>query len=466
MQQKHMEEGATVNELDLLKGCELHLHVVGAFYADDALALGRAVYQDVDWRVNRFLETYRALFGVHPDPIGVFDDAITNGEAAFERLRRLHTYTEADGRDFTHFQAKFNFFLCLWNHYRHQGPRAEELMLRRMIERYRSQGLDYIEYRYGLNIEPDFLSFHQRCTQLLQDASDSDMTAHYIIGLPRWAPLEGYTLVQQLLDERPDLIPTIVGVDFAGLEEGYPPKRLRPFFAQVAKDNRAHPERALDIVCHVGESFFDKSLESAIRWCHESAEMGARRLGHAIALGLDPAIAIARRPQAHVWERVSERLDQLAYDLHYRLQLAQYGVAVDEQALLAERKRLRAVEPETRIERSYDEQRLAEVRQRQRFVLDRLRALGTVIECCPTSNLRIGGVPDASHHPLHRFLASGSNVVICSDDPGIFDITLASEVEWVQEHTALDAEALQRRLGDPRRFRLGQQRIKGIARYL
>lgn len=27
---------------------------------------------------------------------------------------------------------------------------------------------------------------------------------------------------------------------------------------------------------------------------------------------------------------------------------------------------------------------------------------------------------------------------------------LASEVEWVQEHNALDAEALQRRLGDPR----------------
>jgi adenosine deaminase len=335
-----------------------------------------------------------------------------------------------------------------------------------MIERYRSQGLDYIEYRYGLNIEPDFLSFHQRCAQLLQDASDEGMTARYIIGLPRQAPLEGYALVQQLLDERPDLIPTIVGMDFAGFEEGYPPQLLRPFFSQVAKDNRAHPERALDIVYHVGESFFDKSLESAIRWCYEIAEMGARRLGHAIALGLDPAIAIARRPQAHVWERVSERLDQLAYDLRYRLQLARYGVTVDEQALMAERKRLGAVDPGTLIERPYDEGRLAEVRQRQRFALDRLRALGTVIECCPTSNLRIGGVPDASHHPIHRFLDSGINVVVCSDDPGIFDITLASEVEWVRTHVVLDVETLQKRLGDPRRFRLGQQRMKETARHL
>jgi hypothetical protein len=162
-----------------------------------------------------------------------------------------------------------------------------------------------------------------------------------------------------------------------------------------------------------------------------------------------------------VWEGVSERLDQLAYDLHYRLQLARYGVTVDEQALMAGRKRLGAVNSGTLIERPYDEGRLAE-----RFVLDRLRALGAVIEGRPTSNLRIGGVPDASHHPIHRFLDSGTNVVICSDDPGIFDITLASEVEWVRTHAVLDVETLQRRLGDPRRFRLGQQRMQGTARRL
>jgi adenosine deaminase len=455
-----------VNELHLLKGCELHLHIVGAFYADDALALGRTVYRDVNWHTNRFLETYQALFGVCPDPIGVFDDALAHGTASFERLKRLHTYTEADGSDFSHFQAKFNFFLSLWDHYRSQGQSAEELMLWRMIERYRLQGLDYIEYRYGLSIERDFLTFHGLCAQMLQNASKDGMTARYIIGLPRWSPLEGYALVQQLLEERPDLIPTIVGLDFAGFEEGHSPKLLHPFFMQVAKDNQSHPERALDIVYHVGESFFDKSLESAIRWCHEIAEMGARRLGHAIALGLDPAIAIARRPQAHMWERVSERLDQLTYDLHYRRQLARYGVTVDEQALMAERKRLGAVDSGTRIERPYDEGRLAEVRKRQRFVLDRLKALGTVIECCPTSNLRIGGVPDASHHPIHRFLDSEVNLVICTDDPGIFDITLALEVEWVRTHAVLDVETLQRRLGDPRRFRLGQQRMQGTARRL
>ena len=61
---------------------------------------------------------------------------------------------------------------------------------------------------------------------------------------------------------------------------------------------------------------------------------------------------------------------------------------------------------------------------------------------------------------------SGINVVSCSDDPGIFDITLASEVEWVCTHTALDVKTLQRPLGDPRRFRLGQRRVKGVTRRL
>jgi hypothetical protein len=70
-----------VSELDWLKGCELHLHIVGAFYPDDALALGGTVYREVDWHANGFLETYQALFGVHPDPIGIFDDAIANGGA-------------------------------------------------------------------------------------------------------------------------------------------------------------------------------------------------------------------------------------------------------------------------------------------------------------------------------------------------------------------------------------------------
>jgi hypothetical protein len=53
------------------------------------------------------------------------------------------------------------------------------------------------------------------------------------------------------------------------------------------------------------------------------------------------------------------------------------------------------------------------------------------------------------------------SLAICTDDPGNFDITLASEIDWVAAHTGLDHVALARRLGDPRRFRLGQRRAHG-----
>jgi hypothetical protein len=441
----------------LLRGCELHMHILGAFYADDVLALGRDRYRTVDWQP--FRDHYRAHLGADVDPIAIFDAAVRGDPDGFARLARLHTYTAEDGGDFGRWEAKFDFFMAIWSTYRRQREAGDRLLLGRMLDRYRAQGLDYVEYRCGSGMDtPGFRHWHHLCARILRDASCAGMTARYIVSLPRWAPLEGYQLLRGLLADHPEIAPAIVGVDFASVEEGFPPKGLRPVFAQVARDNRADPATALDVVCHVGESYFDKSLESAIRWCHELAEMGARRLGHAIALGLDPAVAVARRPGAHERELVSERLDQIAYELHHHAALSTYSAPIDVAALVREREALVARDLAEEIERPYDAERLDGVRGRQRFVLDRLVALGTVIESCPTSNMRIGGVPDPAHHPIHRFLASGVNLAICTDDPGNFAITLSSEIDWVLTYTGYDEVTLQRRLGDPRRFRLGQQR--------
>ncbi len=51
-----------------------------------------------------------------------------------------------------------------------------------------------------------------------------------------------------------------------------------------------------------------------------------------------------------------------------------------------------------------------------------------VVEVCPTSNLRIGGIADAQHHPVHRFIDAGVPFVVASDDPGIFDTTVRDEL--------------------------------------
>ena len=136
--------------------------------------------------------------------------------------------------------------------------------------------------------------------------------------LPRSSPLPAYGLLRRLMADRSELAEVVAGVDFCHVEEGFPPKSVRGLFRRLQADNDADPQAALEVLYHVGEIYFDKSLESAVRWCHEAAELGSRRLGHCIALGLDPEASMQRRGGSHLRESVAERLDQIAYDLRHR----------------------------------------------------------------------------------------------------------------------------------------------------
>lgn len=440
-----------------VKTCELHVHPGGCLAAEDLLALGKDHYETIDWTL--FVESYDGAFGVRPDPIALYRDALSDSQGGFQRFKDCYVYGEEDGGDFGRFQAKFNFIICLMKYLRTQEG-GLGLYFQKVVSRHKSEGIQTVEYRCGCGNETDegFLNFHIAHAEVLKQATQQGMYARYIVSLRRWAPEEDYARVQDLLNKRPDLIPIVVGIDFANYEEGFPPKNVRGLFERLHKDNQDNPERALEITYHVGESYFDKSLESAVRWCHEVAEMGVRRLGHAIALGLDPAIAVMRRSDAHVKELVGERLDQIAYDLLHAKELIACGIHVDHGALKKEQEGLQNKKLDEYIERAYDDQRLEDIRNRQCYVLDRLTQLGTVIESCPTSNLRIGGVPGPSHHPVHAFLKSNVNLAIGADDPGIFDVTLSDEIDWIWTHTDWQAKDLAERLGDPRRFLLGTQR--------
>jgi hypothetical protein len=436
-------------DLDSLKTCELHVHLGGCLFAEDLLELGREVYEKVDWSL--FVRAYEKAFGVRPDPVALFRAALDGDPAGLERFKRHYAYGEEDQGDFSRFQAKFNLAISLYRHWWHVLDRAPEIV-RRVLERHRQEGLKYVEYRamapYDSNSPEAFAQFHLLNARTLQEGSGQDFAARYLVSLPRWAPLESYLLVCRLMEENPELASTIVGLDFCFFEEGYPPESARPFFERLHRDD--HPR--LEVAYHVGEVFFDKSLESAIRWCHQAALLGARRLGHCIALGLNPEVAIQRRAEAHEREPASERLAQIRYDLEHCQELAAYGIRVDAQALQEEQLSLSHFPPGQPVRRLYTPERLEEIRARQAFVLDGLVQLGAVIEICPTSNLRIGSVPEAQHHPLHRFLDAGVNLAIGADDPGLFDCTLASEVEWVRRNANLETSALAARLGDPRRF--------------
>ncbi|MEO7094937.1 MAG: hypothetical protein ABI175_16885, partial [Polyangiales bacterium] len=103
-----------------------------------------------------------------------------------------------------------------------------------------------------------------------------------------------------------------------------------------------------------------------------------------------------------------------------------------ERALLADRRE------DEKLNVVYDHARLHEVRARQQVAMAAVRRAGAVVEVCPTSNRRIGGLVDPDHHPVRRFFEARLDVIVASDDPGIFGTRLRDELSWVGDRLALD----------------------------
>ena len=70
---------------------------------------------------------------------------------------------------------------------------------------------------------------------------------------------------------------------------------------------------------------------------------------------------------------------------------------------------------------------------RQKFAARQILSTEAVIEVCPSSNRRIAGLRNNAYHPIHRFEEWGIPFVIASDDPGLFGVTLADELELAAE---------------------------------
>jgi len=181
-----------------------------------------------------------------------------------------------------------------------------------------------------------------------------------------------------------------------------------------------------------------------------------------VFLGLGPEIAVSRRPGAHAQEPASERIDQVDYDIRYSRQLRDMGVRIDSDRPHKERTELAKLGPMEPTFAAYDGDRIAELRIRQDFVLDKMRQQGIVIETRPTSNLRIGGIPAVEHHPSRKFYDTGQRAAICTDDPGILNTSLSDEIDLIARSFRLDHDELVQRIGDPHEYRLGKSRARQV----
>jgi adenosine deaminase len=64
---------------------------------------------------------------------------------------------------------------------------------------------------------------------------------------------------------------------------------------------------------------------------------------------------------------------------------------------------------------------------REPALVARLAGEGIALECCLTSNLATGAVPDLASHPFDALRRAGVPVTLATDDPAVCDTTLARE---------------------------------------
>ncbi len=406
--------------------CELHAHLAG--WADADLVLERIRGRPVDW--SAYANSYERAYGEAPRIRRILS-RINDDPAARDEFRRLYEFQPEDGGNFDRFQAKFD--LISWSSAFAGSDRCLNAEIRKELD----TGMTTVAadcHRLGIgHVELRIMLGQRRSVELRREVlehlaaacaehSNDALQMRLVFSLSRGEGSRDCAWLGEVMDT--EVGRWLTAVDFCHYEEGHPPKRDAAFSEWLHEFNASKPNRALALLYHTGESYRDKSLESAVRWCHEAAELGAHRLGHCLALGLDPT-SFGRHQR---YERLDERLDQIGYDLAHADGLRACGVRVDEDALRTERAELRGSDNRRMFSVRYGPDRLDQVSKRQDFVLQGLARHGTVLEVCPSSNCRVAGIAP-SEHPIKRFLKAGVTVVIGTDDPGLLGTDLPTELD-------------------------------------
>jgi adenosine deaminase len=76
-------------------------------------------------------------------------------------------------------------------------------------------------------------------------------------------------------------------------------------------------------------------------------------------------------------------------------------------------------------------------------LVEELAERGTVLECCPTSNVVLDLFPSYEDHPLPRLVEAGVRVTLGSDDPPYFGASIGGEYAVCRERFGFDDERLE-----------------------
>jgi hypothetical protein len=420
---------------------DLHLHLHGCVSAEDLWELGKDRFAQSEDRLNWFVAEFESTWGYRPEPNKYFSHS--NG---LELLRR--DFLMAESGTFPQFQAKFNLLIALL-----PITPGDDSLVRFVLRHQANQGLKYGEYRVW--IPTDFSEtqlgdyFTMLCKTFTEMARElAPFIPKLVLSLNREGliGIKQYRILKNWQQQNQELASPLVAVDFSGYEESHPPIDKKHLLSQILRDNKADPKNALAILYHVGESFNKLSMMSAARWVHQAALLGCHRLGHAIALGMNPQSMLDQE----VLEPKRERVDHEKWLLDHQKKLAAVGYNFDPHILRKDMNVIRDEDDDYRHLLIYSNQVVEECGKLQEALIEAIKSTHIVIESCPTSNFKLGNVKSPVLHPLPRFVQSNLKVVIGADDPGIFDSQLADEEVVCRQQFGFD-DAILNHLNDTAR---------------
>lgn len=404
---------------------DVHVHLHGCIRPELLWNIGKEHYKSCINKLEWYASEYEKAWGFKPDYLAYWEQ-----DDGFERM--VSDFIFSAPNPFDRFQANFNLIIALCE------IRPDDLTVQEQIIRSVSaeSSLEYFEARTLIPFSfsaGQTLEYLRHICLLVQHLNrELPMKTRLVFSLFRDNTLaqQHYSRIREFMTLYPDLSEEIAGIDFAYKEEGFPPGKKQQFFSRFHADNQKL--KRLSLLYHVGESFQDKGLSTAIRWIYEVAEAGADRLGHATALGINPDLYRNRT----ITESSEERLRTLRWLLEQGGEFASVGFEIDRNRIQKEIDSLLRQNAGP-VAILYDDDYLAECRGLQHAVSEIFFRDRVTIECCPTSNKLIGQISSDKDHPVVSFMQHHLNLVFGTDDPGLFGIDWKSESAYVERLTEL-----------------------------
>jgi adenosine deaminase len=400
---------------------DLHNHFYGSIPSEILYRIGK---KNPSPRWSVFLDFYEKLHKtkIHPE------DILSNHEQ-FTKY-----YLFKDHLPFDYFQSKFNLIIALVTLDKDELTNLPS----EIFQLHKSQGVQFAEYRFMFPKTDSKEMFKDRLKMLAEGFAkgeeETKFKARIAMSLHRDQGFqESYQWIKEEININTLLKKYLVGIDFCNFEEGFPPEDKFDFFQKVIRDNLDDPHQSLAILYHVGESYQDKFPQTAVRWISELVDHKVHRLGHCLALGISPSFY----KKTTRTEMAKERVKTLEWILREWIPNDYvYKSSIENQL-----KMTKSLPDGEILTREWDSYLESELMLAQEIVFRKLRASSTVVETCPSSNVRIGGLHKTEFHPVFRFIKENISWTLATDDPGILDTSLLEE-ETILKDWNLSEESL------------------------